>query len=592
MDILSYPFDGAAILQKKRALKKELSQKPGLMDKKIAILSGGTVGDLPAVLELFLLNAGIRPSFYEGDYGLFYENLVFDSGALAAFAPDVIYIHTSRRNLRLWPDVADSPAEADGKLENEYAHFEAAFTAALALGRPVIQNNFEEPGWRNFGNLDASERRGRVRHVRRLNERLAARAEATPGLYIHDFAWLAATQGLDAFCDDAAWYAYKYLCAPAFVPALCHSLAGLVKSLFGLSKKGLVADLDNTLWGGVVGDDGPEGIELGSESPAGMAYADFQGYLAMLSRRGVLLSVASKNTPEAAEAGLARADSPLKREDFLAFEANWNPKSRSVAAIAEALNIGADSLVLADDNPAEREEVRRTLPQVAAPPIGPPEHSIRLIDRGGYFEVSALSADDARRGEMYRQNAERQKQAAAFADYDGYLRSLEMVAEIGPFAGEQLERVTQLINKTNQFNLTTRRYTLAEVSACAASPEYITLAGRLTDKFGDNGITSAIIGRVSGDVLDIELWVMSCRVFGRGFEQAMFDALAARAAAMGLAAATGTWLATAKNLLVKDFYATIGFGLVAEEEGRRQYRLELQKQPARLNTVINVRGRD
>ncbi len=588
MHLLSPPLNGAAILQKKRAIKKELLARPGLIDKKIAIVSGSTIGEYQNMLELFLLNAGIRPAFWTGGYGLFYEDLVFANPALAAFAPDVLVIHTSARNLRTWPEPADTAEEAAGKLNAEYARFENAWKAAAALGCPVVQNNFEMPAWRNFGNMDAWDARGRTRFVRRMNERLAAYAEATPGFYVHDIEWLAATCGLDAFCPDSSWYAYKYACAPEFIPNWCYSLAGLISGLFGFTKKAVVCDLDNTLWGGVIGEAGPEGVELGSETPAGMAYAAFGAYLGMLSRRGILLNVASKNEEAAALSGLARADSPLKREDFLCFEAHWGQKSQSVAKIAKALNIGTDSLVFVDDNPAEREEVRRALPMVAAPPIAQPEDSIRLLDRAGYFEVTALSADDVGRGDMYRQNARRQAEESSYENYADYLKSLEMTADIAPFAPETLQRVTQLINKTNQFNLTTRRYTEEEVRRCAASPEYITLAGRLRDKFGDNGITSALIARVEGEAARVELWVMSCRVFARHFEYALFDALVQRARARGIKHLYGHWIPTAKNLLVKDFYATIGFALSAETAGRRDYSLDVSRAKTPMNTVITV----
>lgn len=589
MDLLTYPFDGALILQKKRAIKKELLDKPGLVDKKIALLSGSTIGDIKPVLELFLLDAGIRPAFYEGEYGLFYEELVFDNPTLAAFAPDVIYIHTSARNLRQWPDPADTEAEAEEKLAQEYARFEAVWQAAQRYGCPVVQNNFEEPGFRNFGSLDAWDARGRTRFVRRLNEKLADYAVAHPGFYLHDFAWLAATQGIDAFCDDAAWYGYKYALAPAYIPTLCNSLASLIKSLFGRVKKGVVSDLDNTLWGGIIGEAGPEGVELGDETPTGMAYARFQEYLAMLSRRGILLTVASKNEEATAAAGFAREDAPLNRDDFLCFEAHWQPKSGSVARIVESLNIGADSLVFVDDNPAEREEVRRALPMVETPAVAQPEDSIRLLDRGGYFEVSSLSADDVKRGDMYRQNAQRAAQQNAFDNYGDYLKSLDMRAEIGPFRPDQLERVTQLINKTNQFNFTTRRYTAEEVRACAGDGENcVTLAGRLTDKFGDNGLTTALIARKNGSELDIELWVMSCRIFKRNMEHAVFDALVAKARAMGVTAIVGRYRPTAKNLLVRDFYATIGFDLAQDGEEERVFRYAVPQAYTNMNTVIEV----
>ncbi|MFV0413267.1 MAG: HAD-IIIC family phosphatase [Oscillospiraceae bacterium] len=586
--MLQYPFDGAAILQKKRALKKELSQKAGLTDKKIAIVSGSTVGEIRNILELFLLNNGIRPTFWEGGYALFYENVVFDDGSLAAFAPDVLYIHTSNRNIKNWPLPGDTKAQAEEKLAAEFGLFKAVWQAAEKLGCPVVQNNFELPLWRNFGNMDSFDGRGRVHYVQELNRQMARYAAEHKNFYIHDLNYLAALHGLDEWCDTEAWYAYKYACAPGHIPDLCHSLASLVSSLFGRTKKSVVLDLDNTLWGGVIGEVGPEGIELGKETPTGMAYAEFQEYLKMLAQRGILLNVASKNEEALAAAGFERADSPLKKQDFLCFEANWEPKSQSLAKMAAQLNILPDSFVFMDDNPAEREQVGRELPGVTIPEVGQPEASVRLLDRGGYFEVSTLSADDVKRGEMYRQNAERQQVEQSFGNYEDYLKSLAMAAHIGPFQPEQVERVTQLINKTNQFNFTTRRYTAAETTACMQSPAYITLAGRLVDKFGDNGLTAAIIGHINGTNLDIDLWIMSCRVFKRHFEYAMFDELVRLCAGQGVKTITGRWLPTAKNLLIKDFYATIGFDLTAETEQERVFVYILPAKYANKNTVIEV----
>ncbi len=592
MPTLAYPFDGAEILQKKRALKKELSAKDALVEKRIAIVGGSTVGEIKNILELFLLDAGIRPVFYEGGYGLFYENVVFDDGALAAFQPDVLYIHTSNHNLRAWPSPADSVTTAEDKLQAEYTRFSAVWDAATQLNCAVIQNNFEEPLWRNFGNLDAVDIRGRVRFVRQLNEKMAAYAAGHQNFYVHDLAYLAASHGLDAWCDVSTWYAYKYCCAVQYIPDLCHSLASLIQSLFGKTKKGVVSDLDNTLWGGIVGEVGSEGIEVGSETPAGMAYAELQSYLKTLSQRGILLTVASKNEEAAALSGFTRAGSVLSREDFLAFEANWNPKSHSIAKIAQDLNIGADSLVFIDDNPAERQEVTRALPQVAAPAIGAVEYSIRALDRGGYFEVSSLSADDVHRSEMYRENALRKELEQSAGNYEDYLKSLAMTADILPFRPETLERVTQLINKTNQFNLTTRRYTAAETQQCMDDADTVTLSGRLVDTFGDNGITSAIIAHQQGDTLSIDLWVMSCRVFKRHLEFAMFDALMAEARRRGIHTITGRWLPTAKNLLVKDFYATIGFDLVAETDAERVFERSVPQEYTPYNQVIKVENKD
>ncbi len=588
MEQLQYPFDGADILQNKRAIKRELAARENLVDKKITILSGSTIGEVKNILELFLLELGIRPAFFEGGYGLFYEDLAFDSGALAAFAPDVIYIHTSNRNIRSWPLPGDGADAATQKLADETARFEAAWTAALKFGCPVVQNNFEEPLFRSLGNADASKPGGRVHFVRSLNNMMADFCENHQNFYIHDLAWLAAMHGVDRWCDVKAWYAYKYACAVECIPALCHSLAALIGSFYGRGKKCVVTDLDNTLWGGIIGEVGAEGVEIGDETPAGMAFADYAAYLKMLASRGVMLAVASKNEEAAAASGFTRADMPLAREDFLAFEANWEPKSLSIARIAERLNILPDSMVFTDDNPAERAQVAAALPAVAAPPFGAPEDSIRLLDRSGWFEAANVTADDMARAEMYRQNAQREAAEGSAASYEDYLLGLAMTADIGPFKPEQMERVTQLINKTNQFNLTTRRYSAAEVEAAAADETHITLAGRLVDRFGDNGITSALIASRAGDALNIDLWVMSCRVFKRHFEYAMFDALVAKAQAAGVKTINGVWLRTAKNLLVENFYATIGFGQVSGGADEKHFSFTVPDDYRPLNNEIKV----
>lgn len=566
MDPFAYPLDTATILQKKRSLKRTLLEQPGLIEKKVALLSGSTIGEIKNILELFLLRQGIKPVFYEGGYGLFFENLVFDDGSLAAFAPDLIYIHTSVRNLKLWPNPGDGPEQVQQKLSAEYSRFEQAIRAALGFGCPVICNNFDLPVYRVMGNREGSALEGRVHFVRQLNQQLASLVQASSNLYLNDLAYLQALHGMDRFSSQTAWYAYKYAVSIDCIPYLCQSIANITKSLFGKNKKALALDLDNTLWGGIVGDDGPEGIVLGSESPAGMAYSEFQSYLKELSSLGVLLNVCSKNQEEAALSGLARADSVLTREDFICFKANWEPKSHNVAAMAKELNILPESIVFVDDNPAEREIVRQELPGVAVPEMTCPEEYIAVLDRSGYFEVTTLSADDAKRSAMYRQNLERSQLEQSFGDYNDYLKSLDMHCQIGRFDASHAERITQLINKTNQFNLTTRRYTAAEISALMGNPDYLTLYGRLTDRFGDNGLVTAIIGHREGKVLDLELWIMSCRTFKRRLEHAMFDQLVAQAKAMGIETIIGHYYPTAKNLLVRDFYATIGFEQIAQDD--------------------------
>lgn len=589
MQALEYPFDASAILQRKRRIRRELLQQEGLIDKKIAIVSGSTVGEVKNILELFLLNAGIRPTFWEGGYGLYYEDVVYDGGALRAFGPDLIYVHTTCRNLANLPCQADGAEAAEAEFAAEAARWDHFWQAALSYGCPVVQNNFEQPDVRLMGNMDAVDARGLVRFGRRMNERLAAFAAARKGLYVNDICWLSAREGLDKWHSPQMWYAYKYALALECVPALCHSVAAIAKSIFGKNKKAVVCDLDNTLWGGVIGDDGPEGIALGEETPAGRAHTALQRYLKELSHMGVLLGVCSKNEDAAARAGFSRPDSVLKAEDFVSFKANWQPKHLNLAAMAGELNLLPDSFVFLDDNPAERDIVRRQLPGVAVPELSAPEDFVRALDRAGYFEVTALSDDDRKRGDMYRQNALRTQAQQAFGDYGDYLKSLEMKAVIRPFDAPHAERLTQLINKTNQFNLTTRRYTQSEVEALVGDKGYITLYASLADKFGDNGITAALIARVDGCEAAIELWVMSCRVFKRDLEKAVFDRLVAQCRALGVQRITGRYLPTAKNLFCKDFYATIGFEPAGENEaGEKDYVFTVPADYRPQCTVIDV----
>lgn len=575
LQALEYPFDGEALLRKKRALRRELAAQPGLVEKKVAIVSGTTVGEVKNMLELFLLNSGIRPTFWEGPYGLYYESIAFDDGSLAAFAPDVIYIHTSVHNLQNLPVPADSAAAAEEKFAAEAARWQGLWQAAARFGCPVVQNNFELPDVRVLGNFDAVAAAGRVRFVRRMNALVADWAAQHANFYVHDLCWLSASEGLSRWCEPAAWYAYKYACAVPYIPTLAHSVACIIKALFGKNKKAIATDLDNTLWGGVVGDDGPEALAMGSETPAGMAHTALQQYLKDLSGAGVLLNVCSKNEDDAARAGLRQPAATLREEDFVCFCANWQPKDANLAAMAKQLNLLPESFVFLDDNPAERALVRQSLPGVAVPELAGPESYVRTLDRAGYFEAVGLSADDKKRAQMYRENALRSAASASFSNYGEYLRSLTMRAEIGPFRPGQLGRITQLINKTNQFNLTTRRYTEAEVDACMQDAGCITLAGRLEDKFGDNGLVSALIGRVQGSAVHIELWVMSCRVFKREFELAMFDALVAACRARGVHTIVGAYLPTAKNAPVKGLYPSLGFAAAGETPQRAEYRYDI-----------------
>ena len=592
MKELEYPFDPEWILKKKKALKRELLQnaEQTFLEKKIAILGGSTTRNIRDILELFLLNYGIRPLFYESEYNQYYTDGMFPNPALEEFHPDILYIHTSNRNIEQFPSLEDDRTLVTQKLQAEYERFQALWEHLRATyGCPVIQNNFEPPFYRLLGNRDASDYRGRWNYIQRLNQLFYEYADTHQDFYIHDICYEAADYGLERWSDPFYWNMYKYaMCVPA-IPYTAFQLARIIKSIFGKNKKVLNLDLDNTLWGGVIGDDGPENIEIGQETSLGQTYAEFQEYLKQHKKLGVLLSVNSKNNEETALSGLERADSVLKREDFVAFRANWEPKSHNLCATAEELKLLPESFVFVDDNPAEREIIRQEVPGAAVPKLTKVEDYIRVLDRSGFFEVTNFSEDDLKRNEMYLANEKRSIMQKNFSDYGDYLRSLEMKAEIGAFCPAYFSRIAQLTNKSNQFNLTTHRYSQSEIGQIAADPEYLTLYGRLEDKFGDNGVVSIMIGRKEKDVLHIELWLMSCRVLKRDMEYAMMDALVKRCRDCGITQIYGYFYPTAKNAMVKDFYALQEFEKLEEDaEGNAKWIFRIPEQYALKNQVITV----
>lgn len=609
---LEYPFDGELILKKSKKLKRALLEsRTDFLEKKIAVLGGSTTHDIIRILELFLLDQGIRPVFYESEYAQYWQDVMFDNPRLAAFMPDLIFIHTSNRNIASYPSIRDQEEQVEALLSEQYGHFQAMWEKIESVYRcPVIQNNFEYPFYRLFGNQDQVYLQGRSRFVNRLNDLFYRYALEHENFYIHDINYLSASYGLDRWADPFYWHMYKYACCMQAIPAFAFNLSNMIKAVFGKNKKGLSLDLDNTLWGGIVGDDGPENLEIGQETSMGQVFAEFQTYVKAHKDIGVMLTVNSKNEEENALAGLAHPDGVLKPEDFVLIRANWEPKSKNLEETAAELNILPESFVFVDDNPAEREIVKSQVPGVAVPEIGTPEQYIRVLDHSGFFEVTNLSEDDRKRNDMYRANAERKRQQAAFGDYREYLLSLEMQAQIKPFEPMVMARVAQLTNKSNQFNLTTRRYTQGEIEAFAADERYVTRFGRLSDKFGDNGVVSVVIGRKGSledreayrqnklpeedtgrDVLHLELWLMSCRVLKRDMECAMMDSVVEACRECGIGTIMGYYYPTAKNAMVKDFYRTMGFEKTEETDtGVTVWRFEIPADYEKKNTVINVKN--
>ena len=566
-DILNYPFGVETIHRKKRSIKKELLKATVLSGRKIAILGGSSTAEIKDVIELFLLKEGIQPTFYESEYNKYYEDVIFDIGVLKDFEPDIIFIHTSNANIQEFPQLTDSENAVQDKLDAELGKFTSIWEKIKAeLSCPIIQNNFEMLLDRRLGNVEAIDFRGKNNYIAKLNLALCEYANANDSFYVNDINFLSARYGLERWHDRSFWYSYKYALSYDAISTLAHSVSSIIKALYGKSKKCLVVDLDNTLWGGVIGDDGIGGIKLGKETAIAEAYTSFQTYILELKAQGVLLAICSKNDAKIAAEAFDHPDSVLKIDDFSCVKTNWEEKHINILEIAEELNIGLDSFVFIDDNPVERDLVRSQLPEVTVPDIGSDVVDyISYLDRGNYFEPACISTDDLKRSEYYQKELKRQSSKSRFEDYGEFLDSLEMEAEIVPLEPVYYERACQLINKTNQFNLTTKRLTLSELERYSVSDETLTLCGRLADKYGDNGLTSVIIAKTKGSVASIDLWLMSCRVFKRELELAMFDVLIASCSARGVSEITGHYLPTAKSSIVANHYERLGFSLVEEE---------------------------
>lgn len=556
------------VLLRRKKMRRELLEQQGLKEIRIAVLGGSTTNEVVDFLEILLLREGYRPVFHQSEYGRFYEDAVLQPEEVAAFKPDLVYLHTNVENLQNAPPVSCSEADFGSFVDAELSRYRAIWESLnTAVGCQIIQNNFELPQVAILGNLDAVSPGGLTRFVREVNQRFAIEAAANPKLTLQDICSISARVGLGRWFDADRWFRYKLTVTEEANFAIASSLAALVSAMYGRTRKVLILDLDNTLWGGVIGDDGADKILIGKETPIAEAYSAFQRYCVSMRERGILLAVCSKNNEATAKEGFAHPDSILKLEHFSAFKANWEPKHENIAAIAQELNLGLDSFVFVDDNPAERSIVEGQLPTVAVPDVGSDVSKYAdIIEANRYFEQLSLGKEDLARAELYEGNARRATLEQKFANYGEYLDSLEMQAEIAEFTPTYVERIAQLTNKSNQFNLTTRRYTLADMEAVAHDKSKIGLYGKLADRFGDNGLVSVVLGTIRDNELHLDLWLMSCRVLKREMEIAMLDAVVERAKSRSIHTLRGSYLPTAKNAMVADHYEKLGFSFVSADE--------------------------
>ena len=548
-----------------RQLKK-IADRPGA-PAKIALLGGATTDLLVAPLKLALAAAGVPAEIHAAGYDQILPELLNAASLTTALAPAITILLLTPFSIQQWPDTNASVEQAN-ELAREVVSgiLNPCRIFHERTGSEIVLNNFHAYPLRMHGNLEARMPGGRDNFLRRVNMILAD--SAPPFVHIHDVCGLAERKGVDQWFDLRDWHDSKQPVASDCIPELVRGTASIVAAILGRVYKCAVLDLDNTLWHGIIGDDGVEGIQIGHGSAAGEAFLAFQHYLKAIQSRGILLAVSSKNQEKAAELPfLHHPDMLLKREDFVAFRANWLPKSENIRSIAAELNIGLDSIVFIDDNPAERYEVRRALPEVAVPELSlEPSEYPAIVGRGRYFESVRITDDDRNRTQTYALRSQASALLSETTDYPAYLRSLEMKAVVRSFDPESLERVTQLMNKSNQFNLTTRRLTLTQVRQLAENPAWMTRYIRLSDRFGDHGLIGVVTAELVEDRLFIRDWLMSCRVLSRTVEALVRNELVAAAKEAGAVEIIGTYIPTAKNALVKNLCSDMGFALAEETE--------------------------
>ena len=569
------PFPGQLALAKRA--KKILPELPNLQPLRIAVLGNGTLDLFVEALRLWLVLEGFRPEIYISPYASFRQEILDRQSALFAFQPEVVWLFATERdlhflNVMLGADESTCAAAIASVVE-EWRNWWRQLRANGPIS--VIQNNFDAPAIRLFGQFDAAVPWSRSSLIQRLNIALRERAlEDNVALFDLDNA--ASTFGLLRWHEERHWHQSKQPFAPDAFGLVAFQFARFLGAMRGTAKKCVVLDLDNTLWGGVIGDDGLDGIILGNGAE-GEAFVAFQQYLKSLVSRGILLAVCSKNEETAAqEPFLKHPAMLLKLNDIACFRANWENKADNLRQIAATLNIGLDALVFVDDNPSERELVRSLVPEVTVPemPTDPSEYP-RVLASGSYFDAAFFSKEDMARSRHYKENAQRETARNVAADMGGFLRDLEMEANSGPADAFHLPRMTQLLAKTNQFHPTTTRPTEGQLAAFAADPRGWVRWFSLRDRFGDHGLVGVVVLRPENGALAIDSWAMSCRVFSRGLEELIFLEMVRASRDLSAGRLVGRYLPSLKNYPVANLYKRLGFAFDGPEGKGSRWLLDL-----------------
>jgi len=569
--LASYALDLNQLTKLAKAIAKARSAGRSLdplVPFRLALLSNSTTDFIVPALVASAARHGIALEVIEPSYDQVAQEALTPDSKVNSSKPDAVLFALDYRALPLKLSLGD-PAAASATVQGVLGYLEALREGIKTNSNAVcIFQTFAPPVENLLGSLDRALP-GTLRSlIDNINRELAEEVRIS-GDVLLDVAGLAETVGLADWHNPQLWNMAKFAFSDELIPLYADHVARTVAAIRGKSKKALILDLDNTVWGGVIGDDGLEGIKVAQGDARGEAHLAVQQLALALRQRGIVLAVSSKNTDEVAREPFEKhPEMLLKLEHIAVFQANWNDKATNIQAIAEELNLGLDAMVFLDDNPAERGLVRKLLPHVAVPELPEePAYYARTLAAAGYFEAIAFASEDLSRAGFYQDNARRLSLQKQVGGVDAYLASLDMTITFQPFDATGRARIVQLINKSNQYNLTTRRYTDPEVIDAENDPSVFTLQVRLADIFGDNGMISVVICRSAGPgIWDIDTWLMSCRVLGRKVEHMVLREVLGHARAADIEKLTGAYRPTDRNKLVVEHYAKLGFTKISEEE--------------------------
>jgi FkbH-like protein len=551
--------------KKYKQIQQENSNLAPLISLTLGVVGNATTQLLVPALVGSALRFGIALNVVEAPYNQLAQEAFSSDSAFTGHALNTILVAIDYRGLPLKPCPGDlTEAKINVK---ECISYIQTITSALRskTGAQIIIQNIAPPAELLSGNFEGRLPGTLTWLIQSVN--IEIDTLLADDLFIFDVAGLASCVGVSNWHDPTLWNIGKLPFAQKYTPIYAEHVCRILAAKLGKSRRCLILDLDNTLWGGVIGDDGLEGILIGNGNPTGEAHLSLQQTILDYRARGIALAVSSKNEDATARLPFKEHPDMLIHEDHIAvFQANWSDKAINIRTIAETLSLGLDSMVFLDDNPVERLQVRRELPEVAVPELpDDPALYARTLVAAGYFEAIAFSNEDKKRASFYQDNAKRVEILNHSSDMNAYLQALNMEITLSPFDQGGRTRIAQLISKSNQFNLTTKRYSEADVKAIEADEDYFTRQIRLKDSLGDNGMISVVICKKGQDSWTIDTWLMSCRVLGRKVEEAVLQDLVHNAKAAGVSKLVGHYYPTSRNIIVKDHYKTLGFNKVRDD---------------------------